>query len=328
MRGKETYSRLGGTIMKRASYGAMLLVVAWMATAKASDPVGIYARVDRVWMEPNEQAPERIKVWGAFSMAAGRGDTYLAPECGYLYFQIDPSHEKQCRAEWTDFKRVAGTGQIIAFGNRYRTKLTVRTVPLTTPQNSAADPQKVARWITDLDSNQFSVREKATRELEKLGESAQPAMRKALENQLKPEAKRRLERLTGADRPDAYPLGVGVMKVTDGKNLDSDYAPIQGLTQMPAAEAPGDGSLEATGHITLLARNVLDRRHSQAQYLFEIENDDGNKEISPPIPAGNRETKWSPKMELKAGARYAWRVQAIQGDWKGPVCRAVFIVKG
>jgi len=32
-------------------------------------------------------------------------------------------------------------------------------------------------------------------------------------------------------------------------------------------------------------------------------------------------------MEVKAGAHYAWRVRAVQGDWKGPVCRAVFIVK-
>jgi hypothetical protein len=276
--------------MKRAFYEAMVLAVAWMAPAKASDPVGIYARVDRVSMEPNEQAPERIKVWGAFSVAAGRGDTYLAPECGYLYFQVDPGHEKECRAEWADFKRVAGKGQIIAFGNRYGTKLTIRTVPLKAPRTVAADPQKIAHWIADLDSNQFAVREKATQELKKLGESAQPALRHALDNQPKAEARKRLERLTNADRPDPYPLGVGVMKVSQGRNLDYDYAPIQSLLQMPVAQAPGDGSLEAKGHITLVARNVLDRRHADAQYRFEIEDADGTKEVSPPIPAGDHET--------------------------------------
>jgi len=36
--------------MKRAFYGAMMLAIAWVGTAKASDPVGIYARVDRVSM--------------------------------------------------------------------------------------------------------------------------------------------------------------------------------------------------------------------------------------------------------------------------------------
>ena len=90
--------------MKRAFYGAMMLAIAWVGTAKASDPVGIYARVDRVSMEPNEETPGRIKIWGAFSMAAGRGDSYQAPECGYLYFQIGSGQEKQCRAEWADFK--------------------------------------------------------------------------------------------------------------------------------------------------------------------------------------------------------------------------------
>jgi hypothetical protein len=314
--------------MKRACFGAMILAVAWIGTAKASDPVGIYARVDRVSMEPNEQTPERIKIWGAFSLAAGRGDTYLAPECGYLYFQIDPSHERQCRAEWADFGRVVGKGEIIAFGNRYGTKLTIRTIPLKASRAQAADPQKIAHWIADLDSDQFAVREKATQELKKLGESAQPALRQALENQPKPEAKKRLERLTNTDRPDPYPLGVGIMRVSEGANVDSDYAPIRGLLQMPVAEAPVDGSLEAKGHITLVARNVADHRHAQAQYRFEIEGADGTKEVSPPIAAGDRETKWSPKMELKAGAHYTWRVRAVQGDWKGPECRAVFIVKG
>ena len=314
--------------MNRAFYGAMMLAIAWVGTAKASDPVGIYARVDRVSMEPNEETPGRIKIWGAFSMAAGRGDSYQAPECGYLYFQIASGQEKQCRAEWADFKRVAGTGQVIAFGNRYRTKLAIRTVPLQASKGPAADPQKIAHWIADLDSDQFAVREKATRELEKQGESARPALRKALENHPKPEARKRLERLTDADRPDPYPLGVGVMKIETGTNYDTDYGPIKGLLEMPAAVAPGDGSLEATGKINLVAANVRDRRHTDAQYVFEIEDAAGTKEISPPIPAGDKQTKWSPKMELKAGAHYAWRVRAVQGDWKSPVCRAVFIVKG
>jgi hypothetical protein len=314
--------------MKRAIYGAMALAVAWIGTVKASDPVGIYARVDRVWLEPNEATAERIKIWGAFSLAAGRGDSYAVPECGYLYFQIVPGQEKQCRAEWADFKRVAGTGQIIAFGNRYRTKLIVRTIPLLVSKSASADPQKIERWISELNSDQFAVREKATRELEKLGESAQPALRRALENHPKPEARKRLERLTEAGTPDPYPLGVGVMKIETGTNYDTDYGPIRALLEMPAAMAPGDGSLETTGKITLVAANVRDRRHGDAQYIFEIEDAAGTKEVSPPIPAGDKQTKWSPRMELKLGAHYSWRVRAVQGDWKGPVCRATFIVKG
>jgi hypothetical protein len=279
-------------------------------------------------LEPNEQTPERIKIWGAFSLAAGRGDSYQAPECGYLYFQIVSGQEKQCRAEWADFKRLAGTGQVIAFGNRYRTKLVVRTVPLQAPKGTAADPQKIAQWIADLDNDKFAVREKATRELEKQGDSTQPALRKALENHPKPEARKRLERLTETDRPDLYPLGVGVMKIETGTNYDTDYSPIKSLLEMPTAASPDDGSLVPKGHVTLVARNIRDHRHSHAQYIFEIEDAAGTKEVSPPVSAGDREIQWAPKMEVKAGAHYAWRVRAVQGDWEGPACRAVFIVKG
>jgi len=314
--------------MKRAIYGAMVLAVAWTGTARASDPAGIYARVDRVTMEPNEQTPERIKIWGAFSLAAGRGDSYRAPECGYLYFQIAAGQERQCRAEWADFQQLAGTGQCIAFGNRYSNKFTVRTVPLKVTKAGAADSQLITRWIADLDSGQFAVREKATRELEKLGESARPALRKALEDHPKPEARKRLERLTESDRPDPYPLGVGVMKIGSGAKADSDYPPIRGLLDMPVAAAPGDGSLEAVGKTTLIARNIRNPQHSAAQYEFEIEDATGTKEVSSPVAAGEKQTKWAPHMEMKAGQRYAWRVRAIEGDWKGPETRAVFIVKG
>jgi hypothetical protein len=47
----------------------------------------------------------------------------------------------------------------------------------------------------DLDTNQFAVRESAKQELEKLGEIAAPACRKALEQKPSVEARRRLEAL-------------------------------------------------------------------------------------------------------------------------------------
>jgi hypothetical protein len=37
--------------------------------ARASDPTGIYAFVDRVVFEPSDTAPERIQVWGGFALA-------------------------------------------------------------------------------------------------------------------------------------------------------------------------------------------------------------------------------------------------------------------
>src|SRR5262249_9418609 len=58
-----------------------------------------------------------------------------------------------------------------------------------------AAAERLARWIKDLDSNDFDVREKAAGELERLGEVAGPALRKALEGQPSLEVRQRLDAL-------------------------------------------------------------------------------------------------------------------------------------
>src|SRR3989442_335379 len=94
--------------------------------ALASDPVGIYALVDKVVFEPNETSPERVQVWGAFAIAEGYGYTYKKAERGYLYYKLNADKANACRNEWSDLKSVAGTGQIVAFGGRYTDKGTLR----------------------------------------------------------------------------------------------------------------------------------------------------------------------------------------------------------
>jgi WD40 repeat protein len=56
-------------------------------------------------------------------------------------------------------------------------------------------PTRLADLIRDLDNNNFAVRGKASAELEKLGEAAAPALRRALEKPASLEARRRLEAL-------------------------------------------------------------------------------------------------------------------------------------
>jgi WD40 repeat protein len=57
------------------------------------------------------------------------------------------------------------------------------------------DDAKIAKWLTELASDTFAVREKATRELEQQGELAEPALSNAFNNKPDLETRRRLEKL-------------------------------------------------------------------------------------------------------------------------------------
>jgi hypothetical protein len=60
---------------------------------------------------------------------------------------------------------------------------------------SAPDPCRVARWLADLDSDDFATRERATRELEKRGEAVESALNEALNKSPSLEARRRIKGL-------------------------------------------------------------------------------------------------------------------------------------
>jgi len=92
----------------------------------ASDPVGIYAFVDKVVLEPSEGSPERIQVWGGFALAEGGGDQYSPAQRGYMYFKLKPGKETICQNEWNDLKSVAGTRQVVGFGASWGAKVHVR----------------------------------------------------------------------------------------------------------------------------------------------------------------------------------------------------------
>jgi len=112
--------------MQRRTMAVALLVVLFavsmMTTRKtdaASDWIAAYARIDKVVFEPNSNAPERVQIWGVFSLANGnRGSQYDAPRRGYVYYSILNDKADLCRKEWADFKSAAGTDTIIAFGSR------------------------------------------------------------------------------------------------------------------------------------------------------------------------------------------------------------------
>jgi RNA polymerase sigma factor (sigma-70 family) len=73
-----------------------------------------------------------------------------------------------------------------------------RTLPLLRDRLRPVKPvgrEHIDRWIKDLDSGQFDIREKATAELGKCGELAEPALRRALAQQPTLEQRHRIELL-------------------------------------------------------------------------------------------------------------------------------------
>jgi hypothetical protein len=111
------------SIARLVATAALALLSAGL-TVSASGRMALYGVVDRVVLEPNEQAPTRIQLWGAFAY----GDltpatmtpqkTESAVRRGHVYFKLpdDQASRQAALAEWRDLKSVAGTGQAVAFG--------------------------------------------------------------------------------------------------------------------------------------------------------------------------------------------------------------------
>jgi len=101
----------------------------WTAVAalSASDRTAVYARIDKVVLEPTADAAQRVQVWGVFAMAKPNdANDYLPPARGYLYFAL-AANPQAAQKEWADLQSVAGTGQIVGFGSRWELKARVRT---------------------------------------------------------------------------------------------------------------------------------------------------------------------------------------------------------
>jgi hypothetical protein len=97
---------------------AMAVAALSIGTARASGYVGVYALIDKVTMEPSAESPERILIYGVFSikMDDDRG-AFQAPQRGYLYYTLPSgANRSSVLREWSDLKAAAGTRTVIAFG--------------------------------------------------------------------------------------------------------------------------------------------------------------------------------------------------------------------
>jgi hypothetical protein len=123
---------------------ALVLAMAMTAALRASDPVGVYAVIDKVVFVPNDTQPTAVQIVGAFSFAVPRAkdgtqpkpagsfgeerlaNVYTAIQRGYLYFTCAKGKEATCVNEWRDLASLAGKGEIVGFGFRYDTTPRVR----------------------------------------------------------------------------------------------------------------------------------------------------------------------------------------------------------
>ncbi len=81
---------------------------------------------------------------------------------------------------------------------------------------AAPDRQRIARLLADLEDDRFAVREKATAELEKLAEIAEPALRKTLTGKPSLEVRRRIESLINKlDKPITSPVELQTLRAIE-----------------------------------------------------------------------------------------------------------------
>ena len=98
-----------------------LSLLAAVTVLASGGQLEIYGIVSKVVLEPNDANPERVQIWGTFTLVdngpAGGGAT-LTPQRGYLYFNLPTESVAKNTAlkEVADFKAIAGKGQAVAFG--------------------------------------------------------------------------------------------------------------------------------------------------------------------------------------------------------------------
>ena len=142
-----------------ASIAGLIVIFGSTRTASASDPVGVYALIDKVVFEPNDQAPERIQVWGVFILSvAEHGSAYQSPARGYLYFSLPAGKEQLAKNEWSDLKKIAGTGQAVAFGNRYTQIKAIPRVRKSSDKAESPDTYTTGFGLTKLNDSNYQVK--------------------------------------------------------------------------------------------------------------------------------------------------------------------------
>jgi WD40 repeat protein len=180
------------------------------------------------------------------TLVSGSADTTALVWRGEQFIKHEPPQAVELPAAKLDslWKDLAGEGQKV-----YQAILTLNASPKQAVAMfsdrirpaEGVDPKRIDQLITDLDSPKFEVREEATQELAKLGELAQPALQKVIDNQPGLEMRQRVEKLlerlvTGQAPPPEVLRALRAVQVM--KRLATPEA--RELLQRLARGAPGD----------------------------------------------------------------------------------------
>ena len=117
---------------------------------------------------------------------------------------------------------------------------------------SRTDATQIARWIADLDADEFAVREKATAALAELGELAEPALRRALAARPSAELRRRAEALLGALAPASLPEQLRALRSVEVLELLATPEARELLTTLARGAPEGRLTREATAALDRL----------------------------------------------------------------------------
>lgn len=123
----------------------------------------------------------------------------------------------------------------------------------------AVDENRLVRLIAGLDSDQFDLRQKASKELEKLGELAAPACRKALEQKPSAEVRRRLDALLKKQKHETWNLSADRLRMV--RAIEAlEYMATREAKQVLATLAKG----ASEARLTQEAKATLERLDKRA----------------------------------------------------------------
>jgi len=102
--------------------------------AQASEPVGVWVKVQAVQYEPNAAAPTRIRITGAAMLYDGNNTNlyvgYTAPARGALYYECPADQLATCIDEWKDIVANISEAPEVCVGIGHQSKPTGRLRPL------------------------------------------------------------------------------------------------------------------------------------------------------------------------------------------------------